>query len=48
MIDSLKSELDLSEAPTQIGTMADPVFGEKVESGFRRLFEAIRSEGHAP
>jgi hemerythrin-like domain-containing protein len=48
MIDSLKSELDLSEVPTQVRTMTDPVFGEKVESGFRRLFEAIRSEGQVP
>jgi hemerythrin-like domain-containing protein len=48
MIDSLKTELQLGEMPSNVGTMVDPVFGEEIESGFRRLFDAIRSEGNAP
>lgn len=44
LIDSLKEELDLSEAAPRVGTMADPVFGSKVESGFRNLFDAIGRE----
>jgi len=48
MIDGLKAELDLSEIPSSVSTMTDPVFGENVESGFRELLEAIRSEGKAP
>lgn len=47
MIEGLKAELDLSEPPSNVGTMADPIFGKTVESGFRRLFEAIRGEGQA-
>ena len=45
LIDSLKTELDLSEVPSKVGTMADPVFGPNVESDFRRLFEVIKNEG---
>lgn len=48
LVDSLKAELDLSEVPSHVGTMDDPVFGDKVENGFRRLFDAIRREGLAP
>lgn len=48
MIDSLKAELDLGEPPSDVGAMADPVFGKNVESGFRRLLEAIRSQGQTP
>ncbi|MGD2141363.1 MAG: hemerythrin domain-containing protein [Burkholderiales bacterium] len=48
MIDSLKAELDLSDVPSTVGTMADPVFGEHVESNFRNLFDAIRAEGSPP
>lgn len=48
LVDSLKAELDLGKTPSHVGTMEDPIFGEKVESGFRRLFEAIRNEGLAP
>jgi hemerythrin-like domain-containing protein len=44
LIDSLKEELDLSEAAPGIGTTPDPVFGAKVESGFRDLFDAIKRE----
>ena len=47
LVDSLKAELDLGNVPARVGTMDDPVFGEKVESGFHRLFEAIRNEGLA-
>jgi hemerythrin-like domain-containing protein len=44
LIDSLKSELDLSEVPSHVGTTPDPVFGPSVENAFRRLFEAIENE----
>jgi hemerythrin-like domain-containing protein len=48
LIDSLKAELDLSGKPSQVGIMADPVFGPSVESSFHTLFEAIKNEGLAP
>ena len=48
LIDSLKEELDLSQKPSQVGTMDDPVFGPDVEHRFRELFEAIKNEGLAP
>ena len=48
LIDSLKKELDLSQKPSQVGTIADPVFGPDVEHRFRELFEAIKNEGLAP
>jgi len=38
----------LSEIPPSVSTMTDPVFGKNVESGFRGLLDAIRSEGKAP
>ena len=44
LIDSLKEELDLGEAAPRVGTMPDPVFGAKVESDFRNLFDAIERE----
>jgi hemerythrin-like domain-containing protein len=47
-IDSLKAELDLSERPSHVSTMADPVFGPNVEYSFQRLFEVIKNEGLAP
>lgn len=45
LIDSLKAELDLSDVPSKIKNIADPVFGPNVESDFRSLFDAIRNEG---
>jgi len=45
LIDSLKTELDLSQMPSSIATMADPVFGPNVENNFRNLFDAIKNEG---
>ncbi len=48
LIDSLKTELDLSQKPSRVGTMTDPVFGPNVENSFRSLFEAIKNEGLSP
>ncbi len=44
LIDTLKEELDFSDADSYVATMTDPVFGPKVESGFRQLFDAIKDE----
>ncbi len=44
IIDNLKSELDLSEPASNIAKMPDPVFGPKVDSGFRNLLDAIRKD----
>lgn len=41
LVESLKGELDLSEAASNVATMRDPVFGPNVESGFHNLFDAI-------
>ncbi|NIO40636.1 MAG: hypothetical protein GTO41_10895, partial [Burkholderiales bacterium] len=45
LIEDLEAELDLSEKPSRIQAMADPVFGPQVESSFQGLFDAIRNEG---
>ena len=45
LIDRLKAELDLSQRPSDVGTMTDPVFGPNIEKNFRRLFDAIKNEG---
>lgn len=45
LIDSLKAELDLSALSENHAKVPDPVFGPKVESGFRRLFDAISKDG---
>ncbi len=44
LIDSLKAELDLSEASSNVPKTPDPVFGPKVDSGFRNLLDAIRKD----
>lgn len=44
LIEDLKAELDLSEASQKNAKVPDPVFGPTVESGFRRLFDAISKD----
>jgi hemerythrin-like domain-containing protein len=44
LIDNLKAELDLSEVASNVPKTSDPVFGPKVDSGFRVLLDAIRKD----
>lgn len=44
LIDSMSSELDLSEPSPKIADMPDPVFGPEVLASFQTLFQAIKNE----
>lgn len=44
LIESMKTELDLSKPSPKIADMPDPVFGPEVLASFNTLFEAIKHE----